>query len=193
MSSDNRNEHKFGEIPYISVFVTNCYSRILELVYFQCKHTTYRFEIVIVNDSDCDIHKIKAKLPESLAATLRIYNNDTHLGAEKSFKKAIELCRGEFIAQLDADDYLLPNAIDRLVYRLNRYDADIAYSKYKVLKEGALTDGWVCESATREMRLLNGMFYHPLRARSRAIHRVGVCVSWDLQSSRLYVCTVKWS
>ena len=32
----------------------------------------------------------------------------------------------------------------------------------------------MCESATREMRLLNGMFYHPLRIfRSRAIHRVG--------------------
>ena len=172
----NRNENRLGEIPYISVFVTN-YKKLeyLETCLRSVQDsTTYRFEIVIVNDSDCDIHKIKAKLPKSLAATLRIYNNDTHLGAEKSFKKAIELCRGEFIAQLDADDYLLPNAIDHLIYRLNRCDADIAYSKYKVLKEGALTDGWVCESATREMRLLNGMFYHPLRIfRSRAILRVG--------------------
>ena len=60
----------------------------------------------------------------------------------------------EFIAQLDADDYLLPNAIDRLIYKIKRCsDADIVYGKYKVLRDGELTDGWSCRESTREMRI----------------------------------------
>jgi chondroitin synthase len=172
----NQNEKNIGEVPYVSIFVTN-YNKLeyLEECLLSVQNSTsYRFEIVIINDSDCNIDLVKNKLPGNLAAKVRVYNNEVHLGAEQSFKKAISLCRGEFIAQLDADDYLLPNAIDRLIYKLNRCDSDIAYSKFKVLKEGSLVDGWVCKDTTREMRLLKGMYYHPLRLfRSRAIHRVG--------------------
>lgn len=172
----DKNEKTPGEIPYISIFLTNYHKlEYLEESLLSIQNsTTYRFEIVIVNDSNCNIDLVKDKLPDSLATKIRVYNNPIRLGAEQSFKKAISLCRGEFIAQLDADDYLLPNSIDRLVHKLNRCDSDIAYSKFKVLKDGILTDGWVCKDATREMRLLNGMYYHPLRLfRSRAIHRVG--------------------
>lgn len=172
----NKNEKEKGEIPYVSVFITHHkkLEYLEECLTSVAASTDYRFEIVIVNDSDCDVEKIVSCLPKELRSNIRLYHNSEHLGAEQSFKKAIELCRGEFIAQLDADDYLLTNAIDQLIYRLNRCDADIAYSKYKVLKDGILTEGWSCREATREMRLLRGMYYHPLRVfRARAIHRVG--------------------
>ena len=172
----NRHEKEPGDIPYVSIFVTN-YKKLEYLE--ECllsvpKSTSYRFEIVIVNDSECKVSEVVDKLPQDLADKVVVEDNNVHLGAELSFKKAIDLCRGEFIAQLDADDYLLPNAIDMLVHKLNRCDSDIAYSKHKVLKDGILEDGWVSRDSTREMRLLSGMYYHPLRVfRARAIHRVG--------------------
>lgn len=172
----DKSEKNLGEIPYVSIFITH-YKKLEyleECLLSVTNSTSYRFEIVIVNDSYCDVESIVCSLPKDLCSKIKVYHNNVHLGAERSFKKAIELCRGEFIAQLDADDYLLPNAIDQLIYRLNRCDADIAYSKCKVLKDGEITEGWSCREASREMRILSGMYYHPLRVfRSRAIHRVG--------------------
>jgi chondroitin synthase len=171
-----KSEKECGEIPYVSIFVTH-YKKLGYLE--EClasiqRSTDYRFEVVLVNDSDCDVETAINRLPNNLSSKIRLFNNSEHLGVELSFKKAISLCRGEFIAQLDADDYLLPKAIDRLIHKLNRCDADIAYSKYKLLKDEMLTDGWSCKDSTREMRLLGGMYYTPLRVfRSRAIARVG--------------------
>jgi len=172
----SKSEHMKGEVPYVSIFVTH-YNK-LEFLHTALKSileaTSYRFEIVLVDDcSDCTIEDIRSQVPTGILPHLKFKRLEQHKGAELAYKEAISLCDGEYIAQLDADDYLLPKAIDKLIFKLRKCDADIAYGKYKVLKEGELIDGWSCKS-TREMRLLRGMHYHPLRVfRSRAIHRVG--------------------
>jgi chondroitin synthase len=167
-----------GSVPFVSIFVTH-YNKLEYLK--ECLDsiplaTNFRYEIVLVDD--CSENTTDKMLQEAIPETVKPYvifaRNEKHEGVEKTFKKAIEMCKGEFIAQLDADDYLLPNSIDILINELNLHNADIAYSKHKILEEGILSEGWVCKDATSEMRTLNGMYYHPLRVfRARAIHRAG--------------------
>ena len=159
-----------GETPYVSVFVTH-YNKLEYLN--ECVRsiefaTSMRFEVVIVDDgSSCSPVDILEQIPQALLKNVRIFYLNGHFGAEYAYKYAIERCRGEFIAQLDADDYLLPGAIDKLLDALKETPADIAYGRHKVLKDGELREGWVCKESTSEMRTLAGMYYHPLRVFSR--------------------------
>jgi chondroitin synthase len=167
-----------GDTPFISIFVThyNKQEFLRECLNSILSATDFRYEVVLVDDCSERITEdaLQDLIPESVKPYTKVTINTQNEGVEKTFKKAIELCKGEYIVQLDADDYLLPNAIDMLVNELNLHNADIAYGRHKVLKEGVLSDGWVCKDTTREMRTLNGMYYHPLRVfRARAIHRVG--------------------
>lgn len=167
-----------GVVPFVSIFVTH-YNKLEYLK--ECLDsihtaTSFRYEVILVDDFSETVtdEMLQEVIPETVKPYVTLVRNEQNEGVEKTFKRAIEMCRGEFIAQLDADDYLLPNAVDTLINELNLHNADIAYGKHKVLKDDILSDGWVCKDATREMRTLHGMYYHPLRVfRARAIHRVG--------------------
>lgn len=169
--------HRDGEVPYVSVFVThfNKLDYLTEALSSVPKATCTRFEIVLVDDcSDCTESEIRSKIPTDIEPYVNFVRLDCHVGAESCYAHALSLCKGEFIAQLDADDYLLPGAIDILIDRLKDTDTDIVYSKYKILEDGDLRDGWSCADSTRDMRLLSGMYYHPLRVfRSRVLCRAG--------------------
>jgi len=169
--------HRDGEIPYVSVFMThfNKLDYLAEALASVPKATCTRFEIVLVDDcSDCTEAEIRSKIPTAIEPYVNFVRLDHHTGVESCYAHALSLCRGEFIAQLDADDYLLPGAIDILIDRLKDTDADIAFSKYQILEDGSLRPGWSCADSTRNMRLLSGMYYHPLRVfRSRVLSRAG--------------------
>jgi glycosyltransferase involved in cell wall biosynthesis len=169
--------HTDGDIPFISFFVTH-YNKLQYL--HECLSsirgsTSFRFEVIILDDcTECSTGDIECRIPDSIKKYCKIVRQASRIGVEQAFAAALAHCRGEFIAQLDADDYLLPNAVDVLVNTMVAKGADLAYGKHKVLKDGELSDGWACRYSTRELRLLAGMYYHPLRVfRSRALHRVG--------------------
>jgi chondroitin synthase len=173
-------DYKFtkGTVPFVSIFVTH-YNKLeylkecLDSIHIA---TSFRYEVVLVDDFSENVtdEMLQEVIPETIKPYVTLVRNEQNEGVEKTFKRAIKVCKGEFIAQLDADDYLLPNAVDTLINELNLHSADIAYGKHKILKDSILSDGWVCKDATREMRTLHGMYYHPLRVfRARAIHRVG--------------------
>lgn len=166
-----------GEVPYVSVFVTH-YNKLEYLNAALASipsATSTRFEVVLVDDhSDCTVSEIEDQIPCGLVDNVRIFRLDEHVGVEKCYAYAIQMCKGEFIAQLDADDYLLPDAIDKLIDCLKNTNSDLAYGRHKILDNGELRDGWVCREATREMRLFRGMYYHPLRVfRANALNKLG--------------------
>lgn len=166
-----------GEVPYVSIFIThyNKLEFLTEALMSIPKATGSRFEIVLVDDcSDCTLDEIKKQIPLDLEAKVRLFRFPSHRGVEECYAYAVRMCRGEYIAQLDADDYLLPSSIDLLIDTLKVSDKDLAYGKYKILDADGLRDGWVCKTATKEMRTLTGMYYHPLRVfRARALYRAG--------------------
>jgi len=167
-----------GEMPYVSVFMTlyNKAEHLREAILSVDKATKYRYEIVVVDDGSSDDYShVLDELPTQIKAKVVVHERK-HEGAEKTYQDCLNLCRGEFIAQLDADDLLIPGSIDRLIDTLDGSIADVAYGKYKKFSTNPkkTQEGWTHPICDRYLSIYKGMHTHPLRVfRARALRRVG--------------------
>lgn len=176
----NNMESHPGRIPYVSVFIT-CYNKaayILEAVKSIAAATKFRHEVVIVDDGSTD--DIEAKIASIDKHNLQeiVFVKRRHLGIERTYKDCLSMCRGEFIAQLDADDILLPNAIDTLILQIKDKPVDVAYGKYSRFTDSSSTQNlpthsWTYPVCLRFLSMFKGMYTHPLRLfKKRALQRV---------------------
>lgn len=108
-----------GSIPLFSVLIANYNNgRFLQEAIESVLHQTYKnWEIVIVDDGSIDnsndIYKQYSNNPH-----IHIYHNDKNLGCGYSKRRCIEIASGEICGFLDADDVLLPNALE---YHVNTH------------------------------------------------------------------------
>jgi chondroitin synthase len=188
-----KNQHTTsGRVPFVSVFMT-CYNKapfILESINSVLLATKYRHEIVIVDDGSTDgieneIQKVKKHPLQTIVFVKR-----AHLGAEATYFDCLSRCQGEYIVQLDADDVLLPNAIDVLIANLQGTPIDLAYGKYTRFtnekdKSGKMPENaWVHPICDRYNSLLKGMYTHPLRVfKRRLLYRLGGFRTLDIQGA----------
>ncbi len=82
-------------------------------------------EIVICDDgsSDGTIELIE-KFASGAAFPVRLFRNERNLGYPDNFLKAASLCRGEWIAFCDQDDFWAPIKIERVLETIEKYDDD---------------------------------------------------------------------
>ena len=108
-----------------------------------CLHQTYpRIEIIVIDDGSTD---------NSLQIIQRygdriIWETGPNLGGNAARNRGFALSTGEYIQYLDADDYLLPNKIDRQVRFLEETAADIVYGDLKY--QHHLPDGQIWQQET---------------------------------------------
>lgn len=178
-----KDQHRTpGRVPYVSIFMT-CYNKskyIVEAITSILSATKFRHEVVIVDDGSIDnVEFVLQGVKKAPLQTIKFIQRE-HLGAEKTYKDCLDLCEGEYIVQLDADDLLLPNAIDSLIEAIQDSPIDIAYGKYTRFVEGEEAikhlpkHTWVHPVCDRFNSILQGMYTHPLRVfKRRALARVG--------------------
>lgn len=77
-------------------------------------------EIIIINDNPKDII-LNDLILGYKDQRIRYYRNDLNLGITKSLNKGIRLCKGDYLAKMDADDIC---HIDRFKIQLNFLDAN---------------------------------------------------------------------
>lgn len=71
------------------------------------------FEVVVCDDCSVDdTVKIVNDFKNRVGFIVRIYENTEKLGVVKNFARAISLCRGDYIAIADQDDYWVPDKIE---------------------------------------------------------------------------------
>lgn len=77
------------------------------------------FEFVIVNDcsSDSTVDIIKSYNDKRIL----IYNNETNLGQTKSLNIGLKHAKGRYIFRMDADDYSMPERIEKQYNYINEY------------------------------------------------------------------------
>jgi glycosyltransferase involved in cell wall biosynthesis len=119
--------------PLISIIIP-CYNsaRFLEATLdsvFQQSFSDY--EIIVINDGSTDN---TAQIIDTFGDKVRTESTPNR-GASSARNLGTSLASGEFIQYLDADDLLLPNALEKRITALQQTEADVAYSDWQKLEE----------------------------------------------------------
>jgi len=96
-------------IPAVSVcvFTYNYQSYLSEAIEsILTQKTNFEIEILICDDCSTDnTFEIALSYAEKYPEKIRVYQNPTNIGGTKNWIKAIQACKGKYIALLDGDDY----------------------------------------------------------------------------------------
>jgi len=79
------------------------------------RQTYANLEIVIVDDCSTDQTATIVSKYQEKDQRVKYVRNETNLGFNKNFEKAVKLCSGEFIAISDQDDIWIDSKIERLL------------------------------------------------------------------------------
>ena len=146
------------------------------------------FELIVVDDDSTD------RTPEILAATddsrLRVIRNATSRGIAGSLNRGFDLCRGRYIARMDADDISLPKRFARQVAFLEAHkEVGVCGTWVRMF-----SDGWSrnrrLESDPERMRcslLMFNVLSHPsVMLRREFFTRHALAYDESLQNSEDY-------
>lgn len=103
--------------PLVSVLFP-CYNveKYVEESLLSLINQTYQnIEIIAINDCSTDGTKAILEKYAKTDRRIKLYNNEVNLKLIKTLNKGIELCNGEYIARMDADDISLPERIEKQV------------------------------------------------------------------------------
>ena len=93
----------------MSVYNGECYLR--EAIISILNQTFQDFEFIIIDDGSTDSSR---DIIDSFGdPKISVFENDRNLGLTKSLNKGIDLCRGQYIARMDADDISLRERLEK--------------------------------------------------------------------------------
>lgn len=126
---------------------------------------------------------------------MKIICNEENKGLAYSCNRALDIAKGKYIIRVDADDWLAPDSLDKMIEKLRESGAGIVYSGYKTTDEdGNIVDDCVdpsefhhagCammdKSLINEIRFSDGLrHYDGLELYSRIRHRFRVAYLDDV-------------
>ncbi len=153
-------------VPMVSIYIPayNAESTIVSAVNSALNQTFPDLEVCIVDDGSTD--NTASVLEEHFANEPRVrFVSQTNQGIGPASEAAVRMCRAPFIGQLDSDDLLKANAVERLLGVL-RSDPRIGvvYSSSELIDENgdSLGDSYEFPYFSRQ-HLMYGMIVHHFR------------------------------
>jgi glycosyltransferase involved in cell wall biosynthesis len=100
--------------PLISIFIPAYNAGLyIENAIKTCLIQTYKnFEIIIVNDGSNDKTSLIVEKLKKTDDRINLFHNETNLGLSPTRNRGLELCKGDYIALLDADDLMHPKRLE---------------------------------------------------------------------------------
>ena len=95
-------------------------------------------EIIIVDDSSTDGTWGKLKIWQRQYPVIRLFQNETNLGYNKNFEKAIQLATSDLISFADQDDIWLPQKIRLTIPAFEDAGVMLAHCRSVQLRQGKL-------------------------------------------------------
>ncbi len=123
-------------MPLISVLLPfyNSDRTLGEAVDSILSQTIADFELILVNDGSTDGSLAVAQERASGDPRIRVVGDDRNRGIVTRLNEGLALCRGEFVARMDADDWSFPNRFAAQLEYLERHDRVVAVSGAFVTK-----------------------------------------------------------
>lgn len=114
-------------IPFVSIVISayNEQRHIKRAILSALRQTLQNIEVIVVNDASTD-HT--ADIVSDLASNdqrLRLISHTQNMGLSQTRLTGLDHARGEYVQFLDADDYLLKEATERLYYKASASNCDI--------------------------------------------------------------------
>ncbi|MCP9451938.1 MAG: glycosyltransferase [Nitrospira sp.] len=108
-------------LPLVSLCIPNYNNeRYLDVCIRSALSQTWpHVEVVLVDDCSTDGSFSLARKYEE---RIRLFRNEKNLGQPANTNRCVELARGEFVAIVHGDDYLLPIFVERLAPLLQQYE-----------------------------------------------------------------------
>jgi len=101
--------------PRVSVVIPvyNCEKYIRQAIESVLGQEFQDWELVVVNNASTD--RTLNEIHQFCDKRLRLINNDTNIGLEANWNKAISAARGEYVKLLPADDFLYPPCLKQQI------------------------------------------------------------------------------
>lgn len=106
------------------------------------------FEVICVEDAGADasldiLEEFREKYPDNM----HIICNENNIGPGRSRDKALANAKGDYICYVDADDYILPDYLERYVTRIEEAGTDVVIGGYRQDDGGRLSTHFVKDNA----------------------------------------------
>lgn len=202
-----------NDIPLISVAMTtyNGEKYISEQIDSILNQTYKNIEIIICDDCSTDNTINILKEYEKKYNNIKIYLNESNIGLNNNFEKAIKNCNGEYIAISDQDDIWNRNKLELLINNIENYDVicskkiDIGnnneilqdihiksfeyakkfkYNKYDFLNMFFTNILWGCTSLSKKTFLINCM---PFPTEKNFCYDHWLCINAYVNESLKYI------
>lgn len=164
-------------VPLVSIYIPayNCQDVIVRCVESALNQTVTDLEVCICDDGSTD--NTLDIIEQNYTNHPRVrFVSQTNGGIAKSSNTAVRLCRGYYIAQLDSDDYLEPDAVELCLkeFLKDKTLACVYTTNRNVNPDGSLiADGYNWPIFSRE-KLTTAMIVHHFRMfTARAWHLAG--------------------
>lgn len=128
---------KNGFVPRVSIYMPSYNSKkfISEAIESVIAQTYDDWELCICDDGSTDGTYEFLQEKYSNHEKIRI-ERIVHSGIGGASNRAVEMCRGEFVGQLDSDDMLKPEAVEITVDFLEKHpEFGVVYSDYEIINE----------------------------------------------------------
>lgn len=93
------------------------------------------WELLVLDDGSADttcqvVERLSREDPR-----IRLIRNEKNMGVARTRNRGFDLCKGEYVALLDADDVWHPQKLSRQLALLEKSGADFAYSAYAIVNQ----------------------------------------------------------
>jgi len=154
-----QNPNSVYEVPKVSVYIPayNAALYIKEAVDSALNQSYSDLEICIVDDGSTD-NTLQILMDNYQENPKVSWIRQKHGGIGKASNLAVRMCKGMYIGQLDADDFLEPDAVATMVDYLDNHDVACVYGRYtkidnegKVIEESPKTPAFSREKIMQSM------------------------------------------
>jgi len=168
----NNNLDKLQSVPLVSVLmpVYNGEAYLNEAIDSILFQTFADFEFIIINDGSTD--KTEDIILSYHDQRIHYYKNDKNLGIVGTLNRGLDLCKGKYIARMDADDVSMPQRFEKQVAYMNAHPNVVAcgclYSIYGKENRGAVDVATDADDVRYDMALYCQVL-HPMVLMRREI------------------------
>tara|TARA_A100001011_G_scaffold400602_1_gene516722 strand:+ start:3409 stop:5949 length:2541 start_codon:yes stop_codon:yes gene_type:complete len=121
-------------------------------------------EVIIVDNCSDENNSNQIKNISRINSKVKYYKNSTNLGKHLSLIKALEKSNTGYVMMLDPDEFIIPNAIDKLFDFIQINNLDLAYGKMAIQKENEIFrfqhPGYRDSSYIDNRNELNDLFFY---------------------------------